>query len=164
MALVTHMNALRFSYVRQGTEERSAATPSHIPPHPCEGSALDPLDKYRAMPAAPNWRHAVPFEQIGDEPLDAIINVRLTTEEKDRLRDDADIADMSMSALVRARYFGRPVVANVDVVMVKELKRLGRLLKHLHNESGGVLGAQSKDVLISIRKYIDTLQKKNGSQ
>ena len=63
------------------------------------------------------------FKTIGLDPLDAIINVRLTNEEKMRLQDDADMAALSMSALVRARYFGRPVIANADHVMVKELRR-----------------------------------------
>ena len=103
------------------------------------------------------------FQKIGDDGLDAFVNVRLTSEEKERLRDDADMAALSMSALIRARYFGRPVVANADCVMVKEVQRLGRLLKHLHNESAGVLGAESRDVLIEIRRYIKTLHDKNHS-
>ena len=34
----------------------------------------------------------MPFEPCGPEPLDAVINVRLTAAEKARLRDDADLA------------------------------------------------------------------------
>ena len=72
------------------------------------------------------------FQTKGSVPLDAVVNVRLTTAEKMRLQDDADMASISMSELVRARYFGRPVIANADLVMVKELRRLGGLLKHVH--------------------------------
>ena len=39
------------------------------------------------------------FKTNGLDPLDAIINVRLTSEEKMRLQDDADMAALSMSAL-----------------------------------------------------------------
>ena len=69
----------------------------------------------------------MPFFLLGDEPLDAIVNVRLTSEEKERLRDDADMAALSMSALVRARYFGRPIVAHTDQGLINELLRLGGL-------------------------------------
>ena len=87
------------------------------------------------------------FEKLGAEALDAIVNVRLTTEEKERLRDDADMAALSMSALIRARYFGRPVVAHADQVMIKELRRLGGLMKHLHNESNGAYAAETSAAL-----------------
>ena len=85
----------------------------------------------------------MPFQKIGDDGLDAVVNVRLTTEEKERLRDDADMAAMSMSALIRARYFGRPVIANADQVMIRELRRVGGLLKHVHNESDGAYAAET---------------------
>ena len=96
----------------------------------------------------------MPFNQIGDEPLDAIINVRLTIAEKERLRDDADMASLTMSALVRARYFGRPVVAQADQVMIKELRRLGGLLKHVHNESAGAYSAETSAALFLVNEAI----------
>ncbi len=96
----------------------------------------------------------MPFEKIGDESLDAVVNVRLTMEEKERLRDDADMAALSMSALVRARYFGRPVVAHADQVMIKELRRLGGLLKHIHNESGGAYSAETSAALFLVNEAI----------
>jgi len=34
----------------------------------------------------------MPFETQGPEPLDAVINVRLTAAEKARLKEDADLA------------------------------------------------------------------------
>lgn len=89
----------------------------------------------------------MPFPQLGDEPLDAIVNVRLTTEEKERLKDDADMAALSMSALIRARYFGRPVVAHADQVLIKELRRLGGLLKKVHTDSDGAYSAETSAAL-----------------
>ncbi len=74
----------------------------------------------------------MPFEQRGAEPLDAVINVRLTKAEKARLLEDAGLAAMSMSELVRRRYFGRPILASADHAVIRELRRLGSLLKHLH--------------------------------
>ena len=99
------------------------------------------------------------FKKIGEDGLDAIVNVRLTSEEKERLRDDADMASLSMSALIRARYFGRPVVAHADQVMIKELRRLGGLLKHVHNESGGAYAAETSAALFLISEAIRKVSK-----
>jgi hypothetical protein len=91
----------------------------------------------------------MPFETQGPEPLDAVINVRLTAAEKARLKEDADLAGLSMSELVRRRYFGRPIIANADAVMLKELRRIGGLLKHIHNESGGVYSKETAGALLA---------------
>jgi len=91
------------------------------------------------------------------DTLDAVINVRLTSAEKARLREDADLAGLSVSELVRRRYFGRPIVANADAVMLKELRRLGGLLKHVHSGSGGVYSKETAAALVAIRVYIEKL-------
>lgn len=78
----------------------------------------------------------MPFEPHGLEPFDAIIHVCLTQAEKAHLRDDADLAGFSLSELVHRRYFGRPIVANTDAVMIKELRRLDGLLKFIRQGLG----------------------------
>jgi hypothetical protein len=100
---------------------------------------------------------SMPFEKHGDEPLDAVINIRLKTAEKARLQEDADLAAISMSELVRRRFFGRPVLASADQAMIRELRRLGGLLKHLHNETGGVLHRDTAAVLAALKAYIERL-------
>jgi hypothetical protein len=97
---------------------------------------------------------------IGSMPLDAIVNVRLTIAEKDRLQDDADVAGISMSELVRARYFGRPIIANADMVMIKELRRVSGLLKNVHLESKGAYSAATAAALSAVTTYINKLAKK----
>lgn len=99
----------------------------------------------------------MPFKTSGLEPLDKVINVRLTSAEKDKLKEDADFAAISMSALVRRRYFGRPIVANANAVMIRELRRLGGLLKHVHNQSGGVYSQQTTETLAEVKAYIRRL-------
>ena len=99
----------------------------------------------------------MPFQKSGVEPLDAVINVRLTTSEKIRLKRDARVASMSVSALVRRRYFGRPLIANTDAVMIKELRRLGGLLKHIHNQSGGAYRQATAEALRAVTACIERL-------
>lgn len=99
----------------------------------------------------------MPFEKKGALPLDAVINVRLTCSEKDKLKEDAKLAGLSMSELVRRRYFGRPIIANADALMIKELRRIGGLLKHIHNESSGAYSETTAKALSELRTYIHRL-------
>lgn len=101
----------------------------------------------------------MPFETQGLEPLDAVINVRLTATEKTKLKEDADLAGLSLSELVRRRYFGKPILANADAVMLKELRRLGGLLKHVHNESQGVYSKETAGALVALKAYLEQLSR-----
>lgn len=89
--------------------------------------------------------------------LDATLTLRLQAKEKQQLKEDADLAGLGMSELVRRRYFGRPIVAHADVVIVKELRRLGGLFKHVHNESGGLYSKETAELLKIIKHQIEVL-------
>lgn len=59
------------------------------------------------------------------------ITFRATPEEKNRLADQANLTGLSISEYLRRREFGgRPLVAQADLAMVSELRRIGGLLKH----------------------------------
>ena len=103
------------------------------------------------------------FQKIGDEVLDEKIAVRLTAEEKYRLAEDAEIAGMSMSALVRARYFGRPIVASADLAMISSLNRLTGMLKTVHRESDGAYSAETSAMLGMVADAIRTISKSRPS-
>ena len=66
--------------------------------------------------------------------------MRLTAPERVRLREDADLAGMSISEFVRKRAFGKTIHAATDLMMIRELRRLGGLQKYamkkfaLHDE------------------------------
>lgn len=102
----------------------------------------------------------MPFEPIGPDLLDAIVNVRLTTAEKVRLQEDAELAGVSVSALIRRRYFGRKLVASADAAMLRELRRIGGLLKHVHLDSGGAYSQQTLEALAITQQYIKQLSAK----
>ena len=98
----------------------------------------------------------MPFVAKG-VPLSEVVNVRLTEAEKAQLKEDADAAGLSLSELVRRRATGRPVLANADAVMIRELRRLGGLLKHVHVESGGAYSSATADALRVVTEYIGRL-------
>lgn len=98
----------------------------------------------------------MPFETQGAQALNGMINLRVTSEEKARLQEDAGFAGLSMSELVRRRYFGRPLIADVDVVMIRELRRIGRLLQG-HAESNGAPSELTTAALAEVRACIEKL-------
>jgi hypothetical protein len=89
--------------------------------------------------------------------LCSIINVRVAPGEKLRLRADADAAGVSVSEVVRRRYFGKPLISKVDSAMIKELRRVGGLLKHVHNESDGAYSKQTASMLVQLSDLIKEL-------
>lgn len=101
----------------------------------------------------------MPFEIRGRFPLDSTINVRLTMAEKDRLKEDADLAGVSVSELVRRRYFGRPIVAHTDIAMIRELRRLGGLLKHLYLSSNGDHAQETLATLHALKAAIEAISR-----
>lgn len=57
--------------------------------------------------------------------------LRLTAEEEDRLTRQAATAGISVSEYMRRLLFGgRPIIAKTDDLTIRELRRLGGLLKH----------------------------------
>jgi hypothetical protein len=145
------------------------------PPRDAVSSTLAHLDPWLIHPALPgaadsavdNKTHpahrgqlkepAMPFEVKEGEPLTERIGVRVTAAEKAKLRADADDAGLSVSELVRRRYFGRKIVAHADEKMIRHLNRIGGLLKHVHVESGGVYSAETARALRQVYSFIDQL-------
>lgn len=98
----------------------------------------------------------------GRPPNDAVayeerITVRLHLHEKVKLEDDARVAGLSMGELVRRQYFNRPIVADVDRTMIRELRRIGGLVKHIHNDSDGAYSTQTAAALSELQGFIRKL-------
>ena len=67
------------------------------------------------------------------------------------------MAGLSVSELVRRRYFGKPILASTDRATIRELRRIGGLLKHIHNQSDGVYSKETAQALVEIKAYIEHL-------
>ena len=91
------------------------------------------------------------------DALDGVINVRVSPAEKDALREAAEIAGLSLSAYCRRRFLGHAVVAHTDRVMIRELRRIGGLIKKTHTDSGGAYSDETAGALRDLRKAIEDL-------
>jgi hypothetical protein len=94
------------------------------------------------------------FKRTPAEPLTCQCNIRFTPSEFDELKEAASIAGITVSTYVRQRALGRRIAANTDLIAIRELRRIGGLLKHIHNESGGAYSNLTADTLTEIQKAI----------
>ena len=88
--------------------------------------------------------------------------VRITRAEDERLQEQAAIAHISVAEYMRRLFFGgRPIIARTDDQAIRELRRLGGLLKH-HFEMIRQTGdtdtlSELNAALRAIRQAIETL-------
>jgi prophage DNA circulation protein len=104
----------------------------------------------------------MPFRKKGAAGLTERLDVRVAPAEKARLRAMAAVTGFPVAELVRTRALGRPVVSRTDVTTVRELKRLGGLLKKVHLDSGGAYRAETAAALADLRAAIARLAAGDG--
>jgi len=88
--------------------------------------------------------------------------LRLSAEENERLVSQADVAGISVSEYIRRLCFGgRPVTSRTDSQTIRELRRLGGLLKHNFESVRDAGGQQAlpkmEDTLETVRLAIERL-------
>jgi len=100
---------------------------------------------------------ATGIEAVEDEHLEAFLRLRLFSEHKARLQKEANLAGITLSELIRRRYFGRKIVAKADTTMISELMRVAGLMKLVHMESNGAYASTTAMALRDIFSYISFL-------
>ncbi len=100
----------------------------------------------------------MPFTQRGKERASLRFEMRLSPSEREQLRDEADLAGISISDLIRRRALGRPVHAAIDLTMIRELRRLGGLQKLTMNKLLHHQGV-SEECLATIRALRDAVER-----
>lgn len=98
------------------------------------------------------------FTTRRSKPSKYALQARIEYDERDKLREYAKAAGLSVSEFVRRRALGKPVASKVDMQMVRELCRLGGLMKHAHNESGGAYSDLTASILIEIKAAIKRIE------
>jgi hypothetical protein len=99
----------------------------------------------------------VPFRRKGPANLTERLDVRIAPCEKEDLRAIARAGGLRVAELVRLRSLGRPVVSRTDATTIRELRRLGGLLKKVHVDSGGAYGAATADALAALTRAVNRL-------
>ena len=85
------------------------------------------------------------------------LDVRVSPEEKDQIRTIAERAGLPVAEIVRLRATGRPVVPRTDATTIRELRRLGGLLKKVHVDSRGAYSEATASALAALTAAISAL-------
>jgi hypothetical protein len=104
----------------------------------------------------------MPFARKGTTALTERLDVRVAPGEKEQLRRVAADAGISVAELIRARALDRPVVSRTDATTIRELRRLGGLLKKVHLDSGGAYSTETASALTTLRIAIARLAGDQG--
>jgi hypothetical protein len=88
----------------------------------------------KATAHASRRENTMPFSSRAKDRAASRFEMRLTASERVRLCEDADLAGMSISEFVRKRAFGKTIHAATDLMMIRELRRLGGLQKYAMNK------------------------------
>jgi hypothetical protein len=105
----------------------------------------------------------MPFARKGAAGLTERLDVRVAPGEKARLRATANAAGVAVAELVRARALGHPVVSRSDATTIRELRRLGGLLKKVHTDSGGAYSRETAAALDTLHAAIRLLASGSGA-
>jgi hypothetical protein len=105
----------------------------------------------------------MPFARKGAAGLTERLDVRVAPGDKVELRTIADAAGIALAELVRLRTLGRPVVSRTDATTIRELRRLGGLLKMVHLESGGAYSRETAAALDALHAAIRRLASGEGA-
>ena len=99
----------------------------------------------------------MPFRRKGPAALTERLDVRVSPDEKDQLRRLAASAEVPVAELVRLRAMARPVVPRTDATTIRELRRIGGLLKKVHVDSRGAYSEATAAALVSISAAVAAL-------
>ena len=101
-------------------------------------------------------------ESNGRGRFEARRTLRISAEENERLIRQADAAGISVSEYIRRLCFGgRPITSRTDSQTIRELRRLGGLLKHnfenVHAAGGYQALPKMEAALEAVRQAIERL-------
>ena len=99
----------------------------------------------------------MPFRKKGPAALTERLDIRVAPDEKQHLRALAVRAGMPVAEMVRLRALGRPLVPRTDETMIRELRRLGGLLKKVHLDSRGAYSEATAAALAELRAAVQAL-------
>ena len=90
------------------------------------------------------------------------LTVRFRPDEMTWLEGQAETCGLSLSELIRRRALQRKIVPATDLKTISELRRIGGLIKHLFNETGGLYRHQTSLLLDELHAAIIRVGRREG--
>ena len=88
------------------------------------------------------------------EQLTRVVNVRLTQRDHARLLAEANASGLTISGYCRRRMMGHVVIPHTDLAVIRELRRLGGLVKQVHTQSRSAYTEHTAAALADLRDAI----------
>lgn len=85
--------------------------------------------------------------------------LRVTPEEYATIKEQAELSGLSISEYARKRVLGFRVMAKSELNILKELRRLGGLVKHVYSESQGLYSTETSAALNALTSYAHALER-----
>jgi phosphate uptake regulator len=89
------------------------------------------------------------------------ITFRLSESEYAQVSGELAVCGLSLSAFARKRLLGQRVASQADLAVLGELRRLGGLLKHIHNETRGAYSDLTRQAIRDLSAYARVLTEKH---
>ena len=87
------------------------------------------------------------------------IALRISEKEAQEVKGQAEASRLTLSEYARRRLLGKRIVAQADMNTLAELRRLGGLLKHIHNETRGTYSELTANAIRNLGGYCKTLER-----
>jgi hypothetical protein len=88
------------------------------------------------------------------------ITFRLSEPEYASVSENLSVCGLTLSAFTRKNVLNRRVASRADLAVLAELRRLGGLLKHIHNETRGAYSALTAQAIKDLSAYARALSSK----
>ena len=103
------------------------------------------------------------YQQTGDEPLLHSMRLRVSESERRHITGQAAAADLTVSEYLRRCAAGRVIMSRTDDVVIRELRRIGGLMKHVHTESRGAYSEDTAAALRAVRDAVARVARSGGA-
>jgi hypothetical protein len=87
------------------------------------------------------------------------LGLRVSEEEQLEISTQAEVCRLTVSEYIRRKVLGKRVVAQADLAVLAELRRLGGLLKHIHLETRGTYSELTVDTIRALEAYARKLER-----
>jgi hypothetical protein len=87
------------------------------------------------------------------------LGLRVSEEERLEIAIQAEVSHLTASEYIRRKVLGKRVVAQADLAVLAELRRLGGLLKHVHLETRGTYSELTADAIRALEAYTRSLER-----
>ncbi|MDR1137960.1 MAG: MobB mobilization protein [Synergistaceae bacterium] len=91
------------------------------------------------------------------------VSFRLSEPEHARVSEYISLCGLTLSELARKGILNQRAIPKTDLAILAELRRLGGLLKHIHNESRGAYSALTAQAIRDLSAYARALSEKHAN-